>query len=69
MQVQRYQAGEKYDSHYDYFEDKENLAIGGQRIATVLMYLSDVAEGGETVFPYSEVETNTIIFYHPFDQN
>ena len=28
-----------------------NLKRGGQRIATMLMYLSDNVEGGETYFP------------------
>lgn len=30
-----------------------NTANGGQRVGTVLMYLTDVEEGGETVFPSS----------------
>ncbi|XP_008795106.1 probable prolyl 4-hydroxylase 4 [Phoenix dactylifera] len=54
IQVLRYEHGEKYDPHYDYFSDKVNIAHGGHRIATVLMYLSDVAKGGETVFPRAE---------------
>ena len=55
MQVLRYRLGQKYESHHDYFDDPENLAMGGHRIATVLMYLSNATKGGETVFPESAV--------------
>ncbi|KAK3145765.1 hypothetical protein QOZ80_3BG0257130 [Eleusine coracana subsp. coracana] len=51
IQVLRYEIGQKYDAHFDYFHDKVNLRRGGHRIATVLMYLTDVNKGGETVFP------------------
>ncbi|XWS13980.1 hypothetical protein CRYUN_Cryun36dG0084800 [Craigia yunnanensis] len=54
IQVLRYEHGQKYDPHYDYFADKVNIARGGHRIATVLMYLTDVTKGGETVFPQAE---------------
>lgn len=55
IQVLRYEHGQKYDPHYDYFSDEVNTVRGGHRIATVLMYLTDVAKGGETVFPSAEV--------------
>uniref|UniRef100_A0A804MW78 procollagen-proline 4-dioxygenase n=1 Tax=Zea mays TaxID=4577 RepID=A0A804MW78_MAIZE len=51
MQVLRYEPGQKYEPHFDYFHDRVNQARGGHRYATVLMYLSTVREGGETVFP------------------
>ncbi|KAL2503926.1 putative prolyl 4-hydroxylase 3 [Abeliophyllum distichum] len=51
LQVLHYEEGQKYDPHFDYFLDEFNTKNGGQRVATVLMYLSDVEEGGETVFP------------------
>lgn len=51
LQVLHYEVGQKYEPHYDYFLDEFNTKNGGQRIATLLMYLSDVEEGGETVFP------------------
>ncbi|KAK6130386.1 hypothetical protein DH2020_035891 [Rehmannia glutinosa] len=56
IQVLRYEPGQKYDPHYDYFTDKVNIARGGHRIATVLMYLTDVEKGGETVFPSAEFQ-------------
>jgi len=55
MQILHYEHGQKYEPHFDYFMDKINQEIGGHRVATVLMYLSDVDKGGETVFPRSEV--------------
>ncbi|XP_022955844.1 probable prolyl 4-hydroxylase 4 [Cucurbita moschata] len=54
IQVLRYEYGQKYDAHFDYFADEVNIARGGHRMATVLMYLSDVKRGGETVFPSAE---------------
>jgi hypothetical protein len=51
--VLRYVDGQKYEPHYDYFHDAVNTKIenGGQRVVTLLMYLSTPKEGGETVFP------------------
>jgi len=56
LQVLRYENGQEYKAHFDYFFHK-----GGKRnnrIATVLLYLSDVEEGGETVFPNTDVPTD-----------
>lgn len=56
MQILHYENGQKYEPHFDYFHDKANQVMGGHRIATVLMYLSDVEKGGETIFPNAEVK-------------
>mmetsp|Transcript_13641 Transcript_13641/g.29261 ORF Transcript_13641/g.29261 Transcript_13641/m.29261 type:complete len:329 (+) Transcript_13641:95-1081(+) len=48
--ILKYVNHQHYDSHYDTFDPKEFGAQTSQRIATVLVYLSDVEEGGETVF-------------------
>eukprot|EP00878_Enallax_costatus_P015111 GHUV01015823.1.p1 GENE.GHUV01015823.1~~GHUV01015823.1.p1 ORF type:complete len:220 (+),score=29.90 GHUV01015823.1:209-868(+) len=55
-QVLHYVNGQKYDVHYDTFHDQLNQRKenGGQRVVTVLMYLSTPEEGGETVFPYAD---------------
>lgn len=56
LQVMRYGVGGEYQPHFDYFDPNEPGGIacmreGGQRIATLIMYLNDVEGGGETVFP------------------
>ncbi|PIA35869.1 hypothetical protein AQUCO_03400037v1 [Aquilegia coerulea] len=51
IQVLRYEKDQYYRPHNDYFSDTINLKRGGQRIATMLMYLTDNVEGGETYFP------------------
>ncbi|MGZ4957047.1 MAG: 2OG-Fe(II) oxygenase [Methylobacter sp.] len=56
IQILHYQAGAEYRPHFDYFPEQNagsipHLAQGGQRVATLVMYLNEVIEGGETVFP------------------
>ncbi|OAY81091.1 Prolyl 4-hydroxylase 1, partial [Ananas comosus] len=51
IQVLRYEPNQYYRPHHDYFSDTFNLKRGGQRVATMLIYLSDNVEGGETHFP------------------
>lgn len=51
LQILRYEPGQYYKAHPDFFQDNVNLQRGGQRVATVLMYLEAAEEGGETHFP------------------
>lgn len=56
LQVLHYRPGDRYEPHYDYFDPTGEgapalLARGGQRIATLLMYLREPERGGETTFP------------------
>ena len=56
MQILHYGPGGEYKAHQDFFEPKDPgsavlTRVGGQRIGTVVMYLNDVPEGGETAFP------------------
>eukprot|EP00899_Mesostigma_viride_P022232 jgi/Mesvir1/3193/Mv16347-RA.3 len=58
MQVLKYEFGQYYHTHRDFFKPLPDMGPGDhpgtpgqQRIVTVLMYLSDVAKGGETHFP------------------
>ncbi|XP_056854362.1 prolyl 4-hydroxylase 5-like [Raphanus sativus] len=64
FQVLHYQVGQKYEPHYDYFLDEFNTKNGGQRIATVLMYLSDVDDGGETVFPAAKGNISAVQWWN-----
>ncbi|KAL3621093.1 putative prolyl 4-hydroxylase 9 [Castilleja foliolosa] len=50
--VLRYEVGQRYVSHYDSFDPAVYGPQKSQRIASFLLYLSDVEEGGETMFPF-----------------
>ena len=52
------QLTQKYDPHHDYFSHDGKDDNGGNRMATVLMYLEAADEGGETVFPKVAVPAN-----------
>ncbi|CAI0382436.1 unnamed protein product [Linum tenue] len=58
LQILHYEIGQKYEPHFDYFLDEFNTKNGGQRTATLLM--SDVEEGGETVFPSAKANSSTV---------
>ncbi|MBA0653395.1 hypothetical protein Goklo_020576, partial [Gossypium klotzschianum] len=68
LQVLHYEVGQKYEPHYDYFMDEFNTKNGGQRIATVLMYLSDVEEGGETVFPSAKGNISAVPWWNELSE-
>jgi prolyl 4-hydroxylase len=48
LQILHYKAGDQYQSHFDYFTSGN---VVNNRISTLVMYLNDVEEGGETHFP------------------
>ncbi|KAM1156759.1 hypothetical protein ACFX13_028080 [Malus domestica] len=50
--VLRYEIGQKYNSHYDAFHPDQYGPQKSQRVASFLLYLTEVQEGGETMFPY-----------------
>ncbi|KAH8384244.1 hypothetical protein KR200_009053 [Drosophila serrata] len=51
MQVANYGVGGQYEPHTDYFEFNLPKEYIGDRISTSMFYLSDVEQGGYTVFP------------------
>lgn len=77
LQVLRYGPGAEYKPHYDYFDPHEAgtpamLRRGGQRIATLVMYLNDVDAGGQTRFPDIGLEVmpqrGSAVYFEYFNQ-
>ncbi|WP_266158183.1 2OG-Fe(II) oxygenase [Dyella silvatica] len=56
LQILNYQPGQEYEPHFDWFDPAQPgytaiTAKGGQRVASVVMYLNTPEEGGGTGFP------------------
>ncbi len=56
LQILNYMPGAEYKPHYDYFDPDHSgtpkiLKRGGQRVATIVMYLNTPRKGGGTTFP------------------
>lgn len=77
LQVVNYGIGGHYEPHFDFARREETNAFKslgtGNRIATVLFYMSDVAQGGATVFPSLRLslwpEKGTAAFWHNLHTN
>jgi len=62
-QIVYYDLNQHYYAHHDFTRKefvKENpyYQQGGNRLVTVIYYINDVEEGGETGFPYVNSHTN-----------
>jgi prolyl 4-hydroxylase len=61
LQILRYRPGAEYRPHHDYFDPAHPgsariLERGGQRLATLVMYLNTPQSGGATIFPETGFE-------------
>lgn len=61
IQGQRYQVGQQFKAHYDFFHKgeaywDEMMKTGGQRTWTAMVFLNEVEGGGETNFPHASVK-------------
>ena len=77
MQVQHYQVTNEYRPHFDWFDPdlpgpRKHMEHGGQRIATFVLYLSDVESGGGTAFTEIGLEVlpkkGGAVFFHNTDR-
>lgn len=72
LQILHYRVGGEYKPHFDYFNPSDpgsapHVAKGGNRVATLVIYLSDVDQGGATIFPdaglsVTPVKGNAVFF-------
>lgn len=76
MQGQRYQVGQQFKHHHDFFHVgegywREEAGRGGQRTWTAMVFLNEPREGGETDFPHLGVSlrpvTGTLVIWNNAD--
>jgi len=71
-----YAIGQEYDVHYDTLDEiheKELIEKEGQRKFTLLAYLNDAFEGGETHFPFLDLliqpKKGSLLIFNNLDEN
>jgi prolyl 4-hydroxylase len=74
LHVLHYGIGGEYQPHFDYFNPAtpggaDCLRRGGQRVASVIMYLNTPEAGGETIFPRAKISItptkgDAVLFYN-----
>ena len=77
LQVLHYGPGQEYEPHYDWFDPTQPgfeavTAHGGQRIASVVMYLNTPESGGGTSFPHAGLTVTAVkggAVYFAYDTN
>ncbi|MBU6247597.1 MAG: 2OG-Fe(II) oxygenase [Xanthomonadaceae bacterium] len=77
LQVLHYRPGQEYEPHYDWFDPTQPgfeavTAHGGQRVASVVMYLNTPEAGGGTGFPHAGLTVSAIkggAVYFAYDTN
>ena len=65
LQILRYRVGQEYRPHHDYMDPAlpgaaAFLARGGQRVASLVMYLNTPTDGGATNFPEIGLEVTAV---------
>jgi hypothetical protein len=77
INVLHYAVGQEYKPHFDFIDPNvpqyaDQVRMHGQRAATLLVYLNDAFEGGETDFPRAGVryrgQTGDAILFHNVDE-
>jgi len=74
LQILQYLPGQEYKAHTDYFLPTSQAAKNN-RISTIVIYLNNVDQGGETVFPHLKLsvtpQKGTAVYFEYFyeDEN
>ncbi|KAI3594933.1 hypothetical protein D9X30_0250 [Cupriavidus sp. U2] len=74
LQILNYKPGGEYQPHFDFFNpqrpgEARQLRVGGQRVATLVIYLNSPPAGGATAFPrlgleVAPVKGNAVLFHY-----
>ena len=72
LQVLHYEPGQEFKAHFDYFSE-HHPSSQNNRISTLVIYLNEVQQGGETTFPHLGLvvppSTGSAVYFEYFYNN